>query len=64
MAEADIRKVTCAISDPTCLALRPKTDAREELLEVMMPLEDALEGDEVVASIQGDTPLTKNQREL
>ena len=36
-------------------------DAREELLEVMMPLEDAPEGDEVAASIQGDTPLNENQ---
>ena len=64
MAEADVRKVTHATSDPTCLVLQPKTGAREELLEVMMPLEDAPEGDEVVASIQGDTPLTKNQCEL
>ena len=60
MAEADVKKVTRAISDPTCLALRPKTDAREELLEVMMPLEDAPGGDEVAASIQGNTPLNKN----
>ena len=64
MAEADVRKVMHAISDPTCLVLWPKTDAREELLEMMMPLEDAPEGDEVVASIQGDTPLTTNQCEL
>ena len=27
----------------------------------MMPLEDAPEGDEVAASIQGNTPLTENQ---
>ena len=64
MAEADIKKVTDAISNPTCLALRPKTEAREELLEVMMPLEDAPGGDEVTVSIQGETPLKKNQREL
>ena len=64
MAQADVKKVTHAISDPTCLALQPKTDAREELQEVMMPLEDTLEVDEVAASIQGDTPLNENQREL
>ena len=64
MAEADVKKVIGAISNPTCLVLRPKTDAREELLEVMMPLEDAPGGDEVAASIQGDTPLNRNQREL
>ena len=64
MAEADTSKVTCAISDPTCLALRPKTDVRKELLELMMPLEDVPEGDEVAASIQGNTPLTENQRGL
>ena len=61
MAEADTSKVMRAISDPTCLALWPKTDVREELLELMMPLEDAPEGDEVATSIQGDTPLTENQ---
>ena len=64
IAEADIKKVTDAISDPTCLVLRPKTEAREELLEVMMPSEDAPGGDEVMASIQGETPLNKNQRDL
>ena len=30
----------------------------------MMPLEDAPGGDEVTVSIQGETPLNKNQREL
>ena len=62
MAEADVKKVTDAISNPTCLALRPKTEAREELLEVMIPLEDVPGGDEVMVSIQGETPLNKNQR--
>ena len=52
MAEADTSKVTHAISNPTCLALRLKTDVREEILELMMPLEDISEGDEVAASIQ------------
>ena len=64
IAEADVKKVMHAISDPTCQALQPKTDTREEFLEVMMPLEDAPEGDEVAASIQGDTPLNENQQEL
>ena len=39
-------------------------DEREELLELVMPLEDTPEGDEIVTSIQGDTPLTENQRNL
>ena len=60
MAEADTSKVTHAISNPMCLALWPKTDVREELLELMMPLDDVPEGDEVAASIQGDMPLTEN----
>ena len=64
MAEADTSKVMHAISDLTCLALWPKTDEREELLELVMPLEDVPEGDEVPASIQGDTPLTENQCDL
>ena len=53
MAEADTSKVMRAISYPMCLALRPKTDVREELLKLMMPLEDVPEGDEVAVSIQG-----------
>ena len=52
MAEADASKVMHAISDPLCLALRPKMDEREELLELVMPLEDAPEGDELAMSVQ------------
>ena len=41
MAEAEIDKVVGSIKDLTCVAVRPKTDVREELLSVLMPLEDA-----------------------
>ena len=44
-----------------CLALHPRTDARKEMLEMVMLLEDAPEGEEVVASIEGDTPLMDGQ---
>ena len=33
VAEADITKVMHSISDPMCLALRPRTEEREEMLE-------------------------------
>ena len=62
--EADIEKVVNAIKDPTGLALRLKTDAPEELLEVLMPLEDAPGSEETMASIQGETPLNRDQRNL
>ena len=52
--EADVEKVVSAIKDPSGLALRPKTDAREELLEVLMPLEDVPGSDEIIAAIQGE----------
>ena len=64
VAEADTAKVVCAISDPTCLALHPRTDEREEMLEMVMPLENAPEGEEVVTSIEGNTPLTDSQQNL
>ena len=56
MTEVDVEKVVGAIMVPTCLAMRLKMDEREELLEAMMPLEDAPAGDDVAESIQGDTP--------
>ena len=62
--EADVEKVISTIKDPSGLALRPKTDAWEELLEVLMPLEDAPGSDETMASIQGKTPLNRDQRNL
>ena len=64
MVEADTSKVMHAISNPTCLALWPRMDEREELLELVMPLEDAPQGDGIAASIQGDTLLTENQCDL
>ena len=62
--EADVEKVVSTIKDPSGLALRPKTDAREELLEVLMPLEDAPGSDEAMASIQGETSLNRDQWNL
>ena len=64
MTEAEVDKVVGSIKDLTCLALRPKTDAHEELLEVLMPLEDAPTEEEVMASIEGETQLDMNQRDL
>ena len=64
VAKADTAKVVHAISNPTCLALCPRTDKREEMLETVMPLEDTPEGEEVVMSIEGDTPLTDSQQNL
>ena len=64
MTEADVDNVVSAIKDPTGLALRPKTDAREELLEVLMPLEEVPAEEEAMASIQGETPLNRDQRNL
>ena len=64
MTEADIDKVIEAIKDPTGTALRLKTDTREELLEVLMPLEEAPTDEETMASIQGDTPLDRDQWDL
>ena len=64
MTEADVDKVVNAIKDPTSTALRPKTDTREELLEVLMPLEEVPTDEETMSSIQGDTPLDRDQRNL
>ena len=61
MAKADTAKVVRTISDPTCLALYPRTNEREEILEMVMPLEDTPEGEEMVMSIEGNTPLTDSQ---
>ena len=64
MADADIAKVICSVGNPNCLALRPRTEEREEMLELVMSLEDAPGGEEVVASIEGNVPLTDSQRNL
>ena len=64
MTGAEMDKVVSAIKDPTALALRPKTDERDELLEVLMPLEEAPAEEEMMASIQGETPLDRDQRNL
>ena len=64
MTEADVEKVVSAIKDPSGLALRLKMDAWEELLEILMPLEDAPGTDEAMASIQGETPLNRDQQNL
>ena len=64
MAKVDIAKVVHAVSNPTCLALWSRTDEREEMLELVMPLEDAPGGEEVVASIEGDAPLMDSQWNL
>ena len=45
VAKTDTDKVVHAISDPTCLALCPRTDEREEMLEMVMLLEDTPEGE-------------------
>ena len=64
MAEAEVGKVVGSIKDLSCVAVRPKTDVREELLSVLMPLEDAPTEEEVMSSIEGGAQLDKNQREL
>ena len=64
MTGAEVDKVVSAIKDPTGLALRPKTDEREELLEVLMPLEEAPTDEETMASIQGNMPLDRDQWNL
>ena len=64
MAEAEVGKVVGSIKDLSCVAVRPKTEVREELLSVLMPLEDAPTEAEVMTSIEGKSQLDKNQREL
>ena len=64
MTGAEVDKVVSTIKDPTGLALRPKTNERDELLEVLMPLEEAPAEEEAMASIQGETPLDRDQRNL
>ena len=64
MAEAEVDKVVGSIKDLTCVAVRPKTEVREELLSVLMPLEDAPTEEEAMASIKGRSQLDRNQREL
>ena len=64
MAEAEVDKVVGSIKDPTCVAVRPKTDVREELLSVLMPLEDAPTGEEAMAFIEGGSQLDRNQWDL
>ena len=41
MGDADIAKVIHSVGNPKCLALRPRTEEREGMLELVMPLEDA-----------------------
>ena len=64
MAEAKVDKVVGSIKDPSYIAVRPKTEVREELLSVLMPLEDAPTEEETMASIEGRLQLDKNQQEL
>ena len=64
MAEAKVDKVVGSIKDPSCVAVRSKTEVREELLSVLMPLEDAPTEEEAMASIEGSSQLDRNQREL
>ena len=64
MGDADIAKVICSVGNPKCLALRPRTEERVEMLELVMPLKDTPGGEEVVASIEKDTPLTDSQQNL
>ena len=40
MADTDIAKVIHSVGNPKCLALRPRTEEREEMLELVMPLKD------------------------
>ena len=64
MADADIAKVVWSVGDPMCQALRPRTEEREEMLELVMSLKDIPGGEKVVASIEKDVPLTDSQQNL
>ena len=64
VADVDIAKVICSVSEPRCLALRPRTEEREEMLEMVMPLEDVPRGEEVTASIEKTAPLADSQQDL
>ena len=63
-AKVDITKVMHSISDPMCLALRPRTEESEEMLEEIMPLEDIPSGSMVTASMEEITPLMDSQWDL
>ena len=52
VAEADISIVSHSNSDPTCLALRPMTEEREEMLEEIMPLDDIPSGSMVTMTVE------------
>ena len=64
MADADITKVIHSVGNPRCLALRPRTEEREELLELVMPLKDAPMGEEVAASIEEIAIVIESQQNL
>ena len=60
MAEADTSKVMCAIRDPMCLALQPRTDQKRRATGTDDAFRRCTRRDEIAASIQGDTLLTTN----
>ena len=52
VTEADVAKVIGSIANPKCLALMPRTEEREQLLEEVMLLEDILSGSNVISSVE------------
>ena len=64
VVEADVAKVIHSVSDFMCLVLRPRMEEREQMLEMVMPLENVPCGDEVTASIEETAMLTDNQQDL
>lgn len=64
VAKANITTILCSMRNPTCMAIRLRTEEMEQLLEDLMPLKDVPSGSEVASFIEGITPLTDDQRDL
>ena len=64
VAEPNIITIICSINNPTCLALRPRTEEMEEMLEDMMLLEDNPSRNVVASSEEEIAPLTDDPRDI
>ena len=62
LPEADLATGLQSIRDLTCLAVRPRTDETDQLLEDLMPERDIPSRSEVGALVDEVTPLTEEQR--
>ena len=62
MAKANPTIVLESIKDPSCLAIRPRTDVNTQKLEDMMPPAEVPTGQDMVTIVEDMKPLTDEQR--